>query len=193
MSICYTNQLFYTNRLARLEKWGETCILITAPILPTSLPPLLPPTAVKRWFAQLAIDFVVRFAQPVSELVPASGLDFLFFNILLKILGAYPARVELGKEPNERGEVVLLRLGGSARVRGCYRVKESPGAPAERLNIGWAVCSFAGCWGCRGRGRGRRRGRGRGRGRGALHLLGLRSPCREGCTRAAGTTSVKVL
>lgn len=66
---------------------------IASPILPPSPPPLLPLGTVKCRLPKLDIDFVVRLAEPVAELVSASSFNVSLLDVLLEIFGADPTGV----------------------------------------------------------------------------------------------------
>lgn len=68
-------------------------ILITAPILPTGLPPLRPLTTIKHRLPQLAINIIMRPAKPLSKVVAALNPRHLTRDVRLKVLSAGPARV----------------------------------------------------------------------------------------------------
>lgn len=112
---------------------------VASPVLPTRAPALLPLGAVEDGLAQLLVDIVVGVAQPLAKLAAAAGLDGIFLYVALEVVGADPARVQAGEEPDEADQVVLLGRVGGGRVRGGYRVEECPCAPSESLNVGWAV------------------------------------------------------
>lgn len=125
--------------------------LIAAPVLPPGPPPLLPLPAIKRRLPQLPVHLVVGLAQPVPKLVPAARPNLPPLHVLLEVLGAHPARVELGEEAHEALELRLLLWGRRGRVSRGYRVEEGPCAPAEGLDVWGAVlwrgrgcCGFEG-------------------------------------------------
>ena len=113
--------------------------LIAAPILPPGPPPLLPLPAIKRRLPKLPVHLVVRLAQPIPKVIPAAGPNLPPLHVLLEVLGAHPARVELGEEAHEALQLRLLLWCRRGRVGGCYRVEEGPCAPAEGLDVWGAV------------------------------------------------------
>lgn len=163
--------LFLSNRthppLSKDEKHRQ---LIASAVLPPRPPPLVHPRTVKLGLPQLPIDVVVRPAQPLRKLVPARHLRLLPRHVALEVLGAHPARVQLGEEPDEAEQVRLLRPRRLLRVRRRDGVEERPGAASEGLDVGRAVGRRAGGGGRRGY------GSAVGMGVGFGHLLGLRGP-----------------
>lgn len=129
----------------RIRQHPETLLQTpstTPPILPPCPPPLLPLTTIKHLLPQLPIHLVMRLAQPAAKLIPAPRLDLLFPQIGLEILGADPARVEFRKEMHKVLQIGLLLGSGRGRVGGGDGVEESPGAPAELLDVGRAVVGW---------------------------------------------------
>lgn len=112
---------------------------ITTPILPPRPPPLLPPPAVKLGLPQLPIHLVVRLAQPGPERVPALRPHLPLLHVPLEVLGAHPARVELGEEAHEAREVGLLPGRRRGRVGRGDRVEQRPRAAPEGLDVRGAV------------------------------------------------------
>lgn len=109
------------------------------PILPPGPPPFFPLGAVECRLAQLAVDLVVSLAQPIAELVAASGLDGLLRYVPLEVFGAYPAGVQLCEQMHKTPDIGLLRCRRRRRVRRGDRVQQRPGGPAERLDVGGTV------------------------------------------------------
>lgn len=89
---------------------------VASAILPPRPPALIPTRAVKLGLPQLPVDVVVSAAQPLRKLVPAVHLRPLPRHVALEILGAHPARVQLGEEPDKAQQVRLLPLRGHLRV-----------------------------------------------------------------------------
>jgi hypothetical protein len=71
--------------------------LVAPTVLPAGPPPLLPEVTVKLGLAQLPIHCIVGAAQPFPEVVTARSADLLLLHIFLEVLGAHPARVQLGE------------------------------------------------------------------------------------------------
>lgn len=125
---------------------------VASAILPPSPPALIPLRTVKLRLPQLPVDIVVSPAQPLRKLVSAVHLRLLPRHVALEVLSAYPARVQLGEEPDEAQQVRLLSLRGQFWVRCRDGVEERPGAPAKGLDVGRTVGRRArgdGCCCCR--------------------------------------------
>lgn len=154
---------------------------VAPPIRRPRPPPLLPFGAIKHRLAKLPIDLVMRAAQPLAKLVTSTNLGLLAPQVALEVLGADPARVQLGEEADEAQQVRLLRAGRGLGVRRRDGVQQRPRAAPEHLDVWRAV-------GRRATGRGRGRGGGGGRGSlGAAVDLGVGDfPRGEG--RAGATT-----
>ena len=84
-------------------------VLVTAAVPPARPPPFLPFGAVEGRLAQLLVDIVVRSAQPLTKILAAACLHGLLLHVLLEVLGADPAGIQLGKEFEEASQVILLR------------------------------------------------------------------------------------
>lgn len=117
----------------------KTKILIAPPILPPCAPPLVPQITVKYRLPQLLVDVVVRVAQPVAKLVACANAHRVPLDVFPKVVGAHPARVQLGEEAHEACQVRLFRLRRPLRVLRCDSVQQRPGSAAQRLYVGRAV------------------------------------------------------
>lgn len=114
--------------------------MLAAPaVLPARPPSLLPSGTVKHRLAQLPVDLVVRLAEPVAELISACSPDLLPFDVLLEVLSADPAGVELGKQLHEVLKIALLRRRRCLGICCGYGMEESPGAPTEGFDIGGTI------------------------------------------------------
>lgn len=81
----------------------------------------------------------MRVAEPRAELAPAPHHGPPPRDVVLEVLGAGPAGVQLREEPHEAQEVGLLLARGGLRVLRRDGVQERPRAAAEGLNVGGAV------------------------------------------------------
>ncbi len=91
----------------------------------------------------------MRLTQPGPKGVPALRRDVALLHVVLKVLGAHPARVQLGEQAHEALQVRLFPGRRRGRVGRRDGVEEGPCAPAEGLDVGGAVPWW---WGFRGRG-----------------------------------------
>lgn len=104
---------------------------ITPTILPPRPPPLLPKPTIKLLLPQLPVNLIMRLTHPPPKLLPPTQLRLIpptrVRHPRPEIVRAHPARVQLGKEPQEALHVLLVLCGGLFGVCGGHGVQEGPG------------------------------------------------------------------
>lgn len=114
---------------------------ITAPIIPTRPPPLLPARAIKHLLAQLTIHLIMRLAQPRPKVAATAHPRRIAVRRQpgAEVGRTRPARIQPRERMHKRRRIALLSDRRSLGVCCCHAVQQRPGGPAERIDVGWAV------------------------------------------------------
>lgn len=100
-----------------------------------SSPSLVDEQAIELWLAELSVDFVVRIAEPLGELVLRVESRRRVLERLLKVGGAPLARKHVGKRVEKRTRLVARSLVGLGGIVGRNRVQQRPRAGADLANV----------------------------------------------------------